>query len=592
MSITSIWLSARRHVLWLVAALALLVSSPSLFADFYSDDQGMVLALEGVAPPMIPGPFHLYSFMTGAPGERAALVRDSQVPWWTVDGIRLAFCRPLSSALLALDHALAGRNPLPYHVHSLAWYAAAVVAAGALFRRLLPEREAATAAVVFAIAPAHWMLASWPSARHVAISGALGIAALLVHLEARTRREGTRTWPLFALPLGAFALAGGETALGVFGYIAAYELVGRRDALASRLRALAPWAALLFAYALMYKGLGFGVRGAGAYIDPIAQPLTYLSVVPSRLAVYASAALLCVPSELTVIAPSSVPLLAGLGVAAALTLAWLLARALRSLGAELTRTVSWLLLGALLAVLPGLASIPGDRVLFLSNLGVAAALSVVLTHTWARAEGGFRLWLSRLGVVVFGVVHVVLAPLSFAFGAWQLATTSHAALAAASQAEIPVRPGLTVVGIGLADPLVGMYLGGALYLAPRPEPRPRAVYLLSMSAHRHRVRRIDDRTLEISLLGGTLLDEALEYLFRGHGSPLRVGDVSSLGAFSVRVLDEDAGRPTRFSVLFDRSLDDPSLAFVIWKRGGLRALVPPRVGAEIYVEHELGPMGI
>jgi hypothetical protein len=588
----SIAAAVRRRILWVVAGLSLLVAAPSLFADFYSDDQAMVLALDGIAPPVIPGPFQLYTFMSGAPGERDALVRDSQLPWWTVDGIRLAFCRPLSSALLAVDHALAGRNPLLYHVHSLAWYVAAVVAAGALLRRLLPECEAATAAVLFAIAPAHWMLASWPSARHVAISGAFSSAALLLHLRARTRPEGSRLLSPLAFVCATLALAGGETGLGVFGYVAAYELVGRREALVQRLRALAPWVALLFAYALLYKALGFGVRGAGAYIDPIAQPLAYLALAPSRLAVYASAALLCIPSELTMIAPRSVPLLAGLGIAAVLAVALLLLRALRSLPSELARTLSWLLLGALFAVLPGLASIPGDRVLFLSNLGVAAALSIVLHHAWARAQGGPGLWLSRLGVGVFGVVHLVLAPLSFAFGAWQLSTSSHAALAAASRAEIPARAGVTVVGIGLADPLVGMYLPAALYIAPRPEPRPRAVYLLSMSAHRHRVRRTDERTLEIALVGGTLLDGALEYLFRSPSSPLRAGDVTPLGAFSVHVLSDDAGRPTRFSVLFDRSLDDPSLAFVIWKGGGLRALTPPRVGQEVLIEHELGPMGI
>jgi hypothetical protein len=88
------------------------------------------------------------------------------------------------------------------------------------------------------------------------------------------------------------------------------------------------------------------------------------------------------------------------------------------------------------------------------------------------------------------------------------------------------------------------------------------------------------------------IDEALEYLFRARSSPLRVGDVVPLGTWSVRILEEDGGRPTRFSVLFDRSCDDPSLAFVIWQRGGLRALTPPRVGTDVIIEHELGPMGI
>src|SRR4051794_23011274 len=226
----------------------------------------MVLSIEGGAPAPIPAPFHLYSFMTGANGERDRLVQQSGLPWWSVDGIRISFFRPLSSLLLVLDHAVAGRHPLLYHVHSIAWYVLAVLAAALLFRRLLPEREAALAALLFAVSPAHWMLAAWPSARHEAISGALVIIALFLHLEARERVERAARWfSVAALLCAALALCGGETGLGLFGYVAAYELLGRREPLSLRLRALVPWGALLFAYTAMYKGLGFGVRGAGSY---------------------------------------------------------------------------------------------------------------------------------------------------------------------------------------------------------------------------------------------------------------------------------------------------------------------------------------
>ena len=581
------------RVLWVVALLSVLLSSPSLFADFYCDDQFMVLTIEGVAPAPVPGPFHLYSFMTGAPGERDWLVRQSALPWWAADGIRLSFFRPLSSALLVLDHALAGRHPLPYHLHSTAWYVLAVLAAGLLFRRLLPEREAAIAALLFAISPAHWMLAAWPSARHVAISGALGIIALLLHIESRQQAvTSPRRLSLISVACAALALCGGETALGLFGYVAAYELIGRREPLSLRLRALTPWGALLFAYAVTYKGLGFGVRGTGGYLDPIAQAPTYLALLPSRLGVYLDAALFCIPSEIAMIVPNAGRSLAALGVVAALIFASLLRRAARALEADCQRALAWLLVGSLLSLLPGAASIPGDRVLFLANLALAPSLAVVLLHAGRAAGPLVFTWLARAGVALFGFIHVVLAPLSFAFGTWQLANSSHAAMEAATKAEIPARQGLAVVGIGLADPLIGMYLPASLYLAPRPEPRPSAVQLLSTSAHDHLLKRTDDRTLELTVLNGALLEGALESLFRPETAPLRVGERVPLGAWTVQILQERAGRPVRFAVSFDRSLDDPGLAFLIWKGGRLRALAVPRVGQQVLVKHELGPMGI
>jgi hypothetical protein len=42
----------------------------------------------------------------------------------------------------------------------------------------------------------------------------------------------------------------------------------------------------------------------------------------------------------------------------------------------------WLSLGAVLALLPGVASIPGDRVLFLADLAVAAVVATVLVQAW------------------------------------------------------------------------------------------------------------------------------------------------------------------------------------------------------------------
>lgn len=581
------------RVLWVLALLAVLLALPSLFAELYCDDQAMVLTIEGIEPAPIPGPFHLYSFMTGAPGERDWLVRESVLPWWAVDGIRLSFFRPLSSALLVLDHALAGRHPLFYHLHSLAWYLLAVLAAALLLRRLLPEREAALAALLFAVSPAHWMLAAWPSARHGAISGALGIIALLLHLEAREPSEPrSRKLIVASLLCAALALSGGETALGLFGYIASYELIGRREALALRLRALAPWAALLFVYAALYKGLGFGVRSVGGYVDPIAQTRAYFELLPSRVAVYLEASLFGIPSELSVLLPKLRGILAALGVAAALVFAGLLRRAARTLDAELERSLAWLLVAALLALLPGVASMPGDRVLFLPNLGITAALAVLLLHAGRRADPLILTWLARAGVALFGLVHVVLAPVTFGFSAWLLTTSSRAALAAVAKAEIPLRAGVVVAGIGLADPLVGMYLPGTLYIAPRADPRPIAMHLLSMSAHDHLLKRTDDRTLEITVLNGALLDGTFESLFRPPSAPLRVGDRVPLAAWTVQILEENAGRPTRFSVSFDRSLDAPSLCLLIWKGGALRSLAPPSVGRQVIVKHELGPMGI
>jgi hypothetical protein len=577
---------------WIAAFLAIALAAPSVSADFFADDGVMVLRLEGSAPAPIPGPFHLYTFVSGAPEERHILVEHGPLPWWTSERLRISFFRPLSSALFAADQRIAGRRPLLYHLHTIAWYVAAVLAAGALLRRLLPPREAAAAALLFAASPAHWVIAAWPSARHVAVSGTFAFLAIALHLRGR-EREDLRA-RIGALLCAALALAGGETALGVFAYVAAYEILGRTEGLTRRFRALLPWGALALAYVALYKELGFGVHGSGQYIDPLSEPLAYLAALPVRLAVLANAALLGVPSELSTRAPHIVPVLATFGVVALAAFAWLLWRGKRDVPRELGSTLRWLLVGAVFATLPEVAGMPGDRGLLMPNLGITAALATVILHAGKRGENSSRLAAASavFCVAVLALVHAVLGPCFFALEAGGLASMSHAAMTAATYAEIPLREGLRVWGIGTSDPLIGLYLECSLGLAPRPDPRPRQVHVLSMSSHDHLVRRTDDRTLEITVEGGALLEGALESLLRSPREPLHAGDEVPLGDWTVRVLADERGRPTRFAVSFDRSLDDPSMVFLVWKEKALRALVPPRVGQDVLVKHEPGPMGL
>lgn len=575
---------------YLAALFAIALSLPSVLADFYADDEFFVVRLDGVVPTAAPGPFALYTFATGGPDQHARLVDRGFLPWWTVDGLRLSFFRPLSSALFALDHAIAGHHPLLYHLHSIAWYTLAVVVAAGLFRRLLPDREAALAALMFAVAPAHWMLPAWPASRHVAVSGAFGLASIFFHLR---RRSSPSLMPsIAALVCACFALAGGETALAVFAYVAAYELWGRTEALSLRLRALVPWAALFLGYTLLYRAGGYGAHGSGPYLDPIAAPGVYLSALPSRLAVFAGAAFFGLPSDVANLDPKFGPRLAALGALATLAFALLLLRALSNVDSAMRRTLHWLMAGAFLSALPGAGAIPGDRVLFMPNLGVTAALAVILLHAGRRGSS-FSLteFPARAGVVLFAFVHVLAGPIAFGAQNARLAASSHAAMAIASAAVIPARAGLRVYGIGLSDPLVGMYLWPTLALAERAEPRPAEVHLLSVSPHDHRIRRTDDSTLEIDIEGGAFLDDTFSSLVRPSSAPLRAGDTLALGLSTVRILADSAGHPTRFSVTFDRPLDDPSIALVVWQEGALRTISAPPMGADRLIPHEVGPTG-
>ncbi len=584
------------RALWLALLAATVLALPSLAAYHYCDDQLFIVRLEGILPAVKNGPFSLYAFAGDAPAAGPF--------WWASPDLRMAFMRPLSSALFAVDHAVWGRAPLPYHLHSVAWFVAAVALAAALYRKLLGAREGALAALLFAVTPLHVMAAYWPAARHVAMAGVLGFAALFVHLRARERGRV----PYGGAILAALAMLSSEAGLGVLGYVFAYELLGRQSPwrgrasidpergaeplLAGRVAALAPYAVVAVAYLVAYRTLGFGVRGSGNYADPLRDPLAFVLNLPKHLGPLTCAAFYGVPSEASVAFPAMVLPAVCVGLLTLVAFVFLLRRALHVMSEPEARTIRWLLLGALLAAVPGMGGIVGDRVLFLPSLGLSASFAVVILNAARGATTATRPAHRPLGaralVALLVVFQAGLAPLSFLGQGMAFARSSRAAIDIVGHAEIPHRPGLRVFGVGISDPLIGMYLQPALVLSGSPAVD---VTMLSVSLHDHVVRRTDDTTLEIEVNDGTLLENGFETVVRPTTSPFRAGDVVTLSGFTVRILDAVLGRPRRFAVTFDRSLSDPTLVLVLWQDGALRRLVPPAIGGSLTVRHEKGPSG-
>jgi hypothetical protein len=116
----------RRRPIAVAVGLAALLTSPLLFSGFMLDDVWHLGSLEGVVLPQR-GPLGLSRFADGGPEEvRAAVARGGFFPWWAAEDTRVAFFRPVGSALTAFDHALFGHNATGYHAHLILWFLAFV----------------------------------------------------------------------------------------------------------------------------------------------------------------------------------------------------------------------------------------------------------------------------------------------------------------------------------------------------------------------------------------------------------------------------------------------------------------------------------
>src|SRR5690606_11942815 len=321
------------------------------------------------------------------------------VPWFAEPEFHGSVLRPLSSALLWLDHALAPGRVRLWHAHSLAWLALMILSFGLAARRLLPRWPAALAVVLFVCEAGFVSPLGWLANRCVLVCAAFGFAAIFVHLEWRRPDPSTPAWlrrhgPMIELSLLAASLAGGEYGFGVVAYLFAWELLAS-DARATRARALIPGGISVATYLALHKLLGYGTFGADIYADPLSHPLGWFKWAKFRIPALCTGALWSVPaSPIHVFRhpgaawwhewfPATNPheiyfshlRFSMVGIAIAALGLWLARAGLRD---HERRTLSALLLGAFLGLLPVSVAPSHSRLLVVTQLGACAAVSLLV----------------------------------------------------------------------------------------------------------------------------------------------------------------------------------------------------------------------
>lgn len=559
-----------------MACAAGLVVFPTLFSGFFFDDYIHLMTLEGDGYGATP--FDLFLFGAGDPERMKALIRSGPYPWYTLPDLQIHFFRPLSSAGMWLDNSLFGRHAVFYHLHSLGWYALLAWAAALVYRRVLPLPIAGLAALLYVLDAGHVVPALWWSNRNALVSAAPALLGLAAHL--RWREAGWRPGLPLSLVGYGLGLLGGETALGICGYLFAYELAGRRDALWTRLRALAPASVLAALYLAGYKWAGYGVFGSGVYFDPVGEWRPFLAHAPGRLLDLFGTQFFRLPAELAVVRSDYG---VALRVAAAALAPLLLAAAYhtwRRLAPDERRTMAWLGTGAVVASVPALATFPSGRLLTLPSVGACALAAMIIYHGAGMAREAAA-GLHRAVAHTFVLLHVLYPP--FVWIGTGAVFPIFLALSedAFRTMEIDNRraPAQFIVSLSAADPYTGFY----------PQVMRRALgfepamgwQTLSLAPLDHEVIRTAGNRFELRVLGGELLATPFERLVRSAAYPFRAGDRVDLGEYEIEVLEAGEWGPKRIGVTFNGPLENPDYLFLAWKGGRLRNFSWPPVGEPV-----------
>lgn len=519
-------------------------------------------------------------------------LKDSGIlPWWTYDGLRAFFWRPLTGFTHWLDYRVFPDSPAMMHAHSLIWFAAVIFLVTVLYRKLLgPVWIAGLAALLYLLDENSYLPAMFIANRNVLVALVFGVLAVLAHH--RWRTTGSLPTAVASCLFLLCSLLSAEAGIATFAYIFAYAVILDNGSRFRRGLTVAPGLIVIVLWRIVYNAMGYGFYGSGMYLDPIREPLQYAWAVLQRGPVllmgqwsWQSPDLLCFVSD-------SVRAQAWLASVVYLAVVFvILFPMLRT-----SRLARFWFVAMLLSLLPVCAVIPtGRNLLFVAIAGFALIAQfigyLVAKESWLPKSHLWRAPAWGLCLILL-IVHI---PVAIAGRIISPKMTSFVLDTMKATAQVGSPQGLEnqdLVVVNAPNPLAFVFAPFAR--AYEGEPLPRATRLLAPGFNRLEIIRTGNRSILLKAKQGNLLQveqqselhfvnffEQFNTLFRGERFGMRAGEQVALPRMTVEIVAVDGkGLPTQVLFTFASALEDASLCWVWfdWEDGCYHPFEVPAIG--------------
>lgn len=550
---------------WLVIALAVVLRLPALGWDYFVDDHGIQLVVEGAVEHPTLRPWSAFDF-GAASGPHSAPDTTSALPWWTSPEWKVRFFRPLASLTHWFDAECWGRSPLAAHVTSLALFALVLVALRGLYRAAgLSERVLPWALAVFAFDDGSLFPVAWIANRSTLLEALF--AALAVTFALRVRASSSPRLLVAALAFSLAACLSKESGVAAPLFVAV--VLWSADRKQARVGAAAA-VALALAYLAALLAAGYGAR-SDFYLTPWGEPVQFAQRA-FQMAVLGSLSMF---GPFPVDAPMFYDELLVTWTAVALVVGGGLSYVAWRSAAEWPERGLFALWFAL-ALLPQGGAYPSDRLLFVPLIGAAPLIGALCARALAPLP-----WRRRWLPACVALSAVGLSALVLLGRGRDFAHKIELVNAAAVSFDVPLD--------GLQHDAFVFQSGSLMNsLAPDPVWRLRTgrddVRFHPLQAGRRAVRiaAVDESTLDVTFEGPSLLDRPFERVFRVSGAPLEVGERIAHRAFEVEVLETPASAArTVLRLRLPEPSASPRWRWLTWRDGAFRAVELPRVGAAL-----------
>jgi hypothetical protein len=559
------WITPGRAVL-----LFLLMVLPTVFAPYHADDYFHLLILQG--DPLLQrggdgSLFGLFSFVDDNPQHREQLLRYGVLPWWASENYHFRFLRPLGEVTHWLDFQLFGDRPMVAHIHSILWFLLGALLFWKVLRKIMGKHGDGKlllfAFVLFLWDGQHIGTISWIANRSALMAFVFALGSLYFHVEWREGKRGFFA-PVAAHLLLLVALACGEIALAIFGYLLAYAVFLDRNRFVNSLFSLSGYGLLVLGYIVLYQQLGFGASTSDSYINPVSDPAGFLSAGAERFLVYLNSAFLPIPAGSSWIGGVELWyltwLLVALGVLVLVAVLYLFLPLLKR-----DRQLAFWFSGAMLSVIPILAALPQDRLTIFMTAGMAVFVAMVIGK-WLLSGKGERVQIAVAKAML--VIHFLLSPLYLLGGTTFMAMDTWALLdrAKAFDDQVPVVGKKLLVlemPLGISISMMGMRKAVG-------ETLPESMLTIGNEEGDTTYRLLSDREILVNREPGFAI--GYESVFRSvRREPFRKGDEIALHNVVITVLDVTReGTPISLLVTLDEPMDSGNWLFFHFERGWVK----------------------
>ncbi|MDD5063235.1 MAG: hypothetical protein PHQ35_00545 [Phycisphaerae bacterium] len=572
------------------ALLAVILTLLSLNAGLLVDDYHHKLLMTGSDSPIriLNSPIDMFNFFDGDPEHISEAMDYGFLPWWTYERIKGAFWRPLASITHWLDYIIWPNSPPLMHLHSIFWYGAFVMAVAVLYRRFkVVPLVAGLAALLYAIDDAHGTPVGFLANRNALMATLFGVLTIIAH--DKWRRNNWLAGMVLSPLLLTASLLSAEAGISTCAYLAAYMFFIDRSSWRQRIVSMVPYAAVVIVWRLLWTHLGYGMENFGVYVDPLSEPLRFITAVKDRAPFLLLGQLALPPSDITMMLPPwySIPLWRGALIFLVL-LAFVFTPLLRR-----DRTARFWMFGMLLSILPICATFPSDRLLTFVGIGAMGLVAQLLFVVFGKTQYRPKLILWRIPATVLAVIlifaHLIIAPLALpvkaAYPMMPKKITEKLMLNCPLDNSIENQD-LVVVN----PPLAFLAMSSSLVWESENYPMPRHLRVLTSSLFRPvKIHCSDSNTIVVQPEYGYYA-WVLDALFRDKKHPFSVGDRIKLTGMTVEILELTGdNRPAKAAFTFSVPLEDPSLRWLQYKDGSFVPFTPPAIGENMVLKSEKLP---